>query len=106
MAKYMYVGSYTPDGVKGVMKEGGVSRRDAVRRLIESSGGKLEAFYFSFGENDFYIVADFPDNVSSLAGSLVANASGTLRTTTVALLTPEEVDEASKKSVDYRPPGG
>lgn len=106
MPKYLYVGSYTADAVKGVLKEGGSSRRDAVQRLIESGGGKLEAFYFAFGDNDFYIVADFPDSASSLSCTLLVNASGTVRTTTVVLLTPEEVDEATKKSADYRPPGG
>lgn len=106
MPKYMYVGSYTPEGVKGVMKEGASGRRDAVKRLIESGGGTLEAFYFAFGDNDFYIVADFPDSASTLACTLLVNASGTVRTTTVALLTPEEVDEATKKSAEYRPPGG
>jgi uncharacterized protein with GYD domain len=106
MPKYLYVGSYTADGVKGVLKEGGSSRRDAVQRLIESAGGKLEALYFALGETDFYIVADFPDNVSSLSATLLVNASGTVRTKTVALLTPEEVDEATKKSAEYRPPGG
>ncbi len=50
-------------------------------------------------------IADFPDSVSSLGGTLLVNASGTVRTTTVTLLTPEEVDEAARKSGDYRPPG-
>ena len=106
MPKYMYVGSYTADGVKGVMKDGGTGRRDAVQRLIESAGGTLEAFYFALGKSDFYIVADFPDTVSSLACTLLVNASGTVNATTITLLTPEEVDEATKRSADYRPPGG
>lgn len=39
------------------------------------------------------------------AVSLTVNASGVVSLQTVELLTPEQVDEASKKSVDYRLPG-
>ncbi len=46
-----------------------------------------------------------PDNVTAVAVSGVINAAGAVQLTTIPLVTPEEVDEASKKSVDYRPPG-
>ena len=46
-----------------------------------------------------------PDNVSTAALALVINASGAANVRTVVLLTPEEIDEATKKSIDYRPPG-
>ncbi len=105
MPKYLSLGSYTAEGLKGVLSEGGSSRREAVQQLLESLGGKLEAFYFAFGGNDFFIVYDMPDNVSSAAGAMLVNASGAVRATTVVLLTPEEVDEATKKSGQYRPPG-
>lgn len=105
MPKFLSMGSYTAEGLKGVLSEGGSSRREAVQRLIESLGGKLETFYFAFGGNDFFIVYDMPDNVSSAAGAMLVNGSGAVRATTVVLLTPEEVDEATKKSGEYRPPG-
>jgi uncharacterized protein with GYD domain len=87
------------------MEEGGSGRVEAAKQALGSVGGKLEAFYFSFGENDFYIIVDLPDNASTTAVSFVGNASGTFRIKTVVLMTPEEVDEAAKKSVDFRPPG-
>ncbi len=105
MPKYLWTGSYTLDGLRGVLKEGGSSRRAAMEAAIESIGGTLEAFYFALGTNDFYIIAEVPDNVSSLAGSMLANASGAIQAHTVVLLTPEEVDEATKKSAQYRAPG-
>lgn len=105
MPKYLWTGSYTLDGLKGVLKEGGTSRREAMQAAVESIGGTLEAFYFAFGTNDFYIIAEVPDNASSLAGSMLANASGAIRAQTVVLLAPEEVDEATKRSAQYRPPG-
>ena len=105
MAKYLFHGSYTQEGLKGFLKEGGSKRREAAQQLIESVGGTLEAYYFAFGDSDFYLIAEVPDNVAASAGSLVANASGTVKVNTVVLLTPEEVDQAVKKTVTYRPPG-
>jgi uncharacterized protein with GYD domain len=105
MSKYLLHGSYTTDGLKGLLKEGGSKRREAADQTIKSLGGTLEAYYFGFGNDDFYAVVDLPDNVSATAASLVGNASGTIKVTVTVLLTPEEVDEATKKSVDYRAPG-
>lgn len=105
MAKYLYRASYTTEGLKGLLKEGGSSRRAAVEHVAKSMGNTLEAFYFAFGDDDVYIIVDAPDNASAAAASLVASASGTVSVKTVVLMTPEEVDEATKKTVDYRPPG-
>jgi len=105
MPKYLFYGAYTPEGLKGLLAEGGSSRIQAAKQALKSVGGSLEAFYFSFGDNDFYIIVDLPDNVSTTAISFAGNVSGTFSIKTVVLLTPEEVDEAVKKSVNFRPPG-
>ena len=105
MSKYLFHGSYTDEGLKGLLKEGGSKRREATEQLVKSLGGTLEAYYFAFGDNDFYLIADVPDNVSASVGSLVANASGAVKVKTVVLLTPKEVDQVVKKTVEYRPPG-
>ena len=105
MPKYLFRGSYTGEGLKGVLKEGGSSRVEAVKQLVEGLGGKLETFYFAFGDDDFFIITDAKDNLSTLAGTLIANASGASKVKTTVLLTPEEVDEATKMTADYRPPG-
>jgi uncharacterized protein with GYD domain len=105
MPKYLFHGSYTAQGAQGLLKEGGTARRQVAQELVESLGGMLEAYYFAFGADDFYLIADLPDNASAAAGSMVASASGALRVTTTVLLTPEEVDEATRKTVRYRPPG-
>ena len=68
-------------------------------------GGKLELFYYAFGDFDVFGVADMLDNVSSVAFSMMINASGAVNAKTVVLLTPEEVDQATQKTIDYRPPG-
>jgi uncharacterized protein with GYD domain len=65
----------------------------------------LEAAYFAFGDVDAYVIIDLPDNTSAAAVSLAANQDGTLTSKTVVLLTPEEMDQATKKAVEFRPPG-
>jgi len=105
MAKYLLEVSYGPEGAKGILKDGGTKRRQVVEAATKANGGKLEAFYFAFGKNDAYVIVDVPDPVSVAAMALVVNASGAASVRTTVLLTPEEIDQASKKSVTYTPPG-
>lgn len=105
MPKFMVKASYNSDGARGLLKEGGTARRAAVQKLIESLGGKVEAFYFSYGEDDAYIITDMPDAAAGIAISLAVNGSGAVRLSTIPLITPEELDAACKKTVNYRAPG-
>lgn len=105
MPKYLIEASYTLDGVKGVLKDGGSKRKEAAEAAIESLGGKVEAFYFAFGDPDAVVIIDVPDNVTAAAASVAINASGAVRLKTIVLLSVEEMDEAVKKTVSYRPPG-
>jgi uncharacterized protein with GYD domain len=105
MPRFLSRSSYSVDGLKGLLKEGGTSRRAAVEKLVEGLGGRLEAMYYAFGEDDVLVIAEYPDNVTAAAASLTVAASGAVSVKVVVLLTPEEIDEAAKKSVDYRPPG-
>jgi uncharacterized protein with GYD domain len=105
MAKYLIQANYSAEGVKGLLKSGGSSRRAAVEELMSSVGGKVEAFYFAFGETDAIVIADLPDNVAAAASSLIANSSGAVSVKATVLLTPEEIDQATKKTVSYRAPG-
>ena len=105
MGKYMVTGSYTVDGIKGVLQEGGTGRRKAVEAAIKAMGGRLEAYYFAFGEYDVVTIADVPDNVTAAALSMGIAATGTVRTKTTVLLTAEEVDQATKKTLSFRAAG-
>ena len=105
MAKYLFEASYTLEGARGVQSAGGVSRRDAVANMVEGLGGKLESFHFAFGDRDAYVIVDLPDTESAMAVAIAVNSAGGAEVRTVVLLTPEEVDAAAKRSVDYRPPG-
>ena len=103
MPKYLFQGSYTLDGVNGLLKVGGEHRAEAVNKLIESVGGKVEVFYYAFGEDDFLWIADLPDEVAATAVSLKVSAGGTATLRTTRLLEPELIDEAAKVGVDYTP---
>lgn len=105
MPKYMYIGSYTPEGAKGFAKEGALSRREAVAKLVESVGGKLDTFLFGFGSDDFYVTVDLPDNATAAAIAVAAGQSGAVASKTIVLMTPEEMEAALKKTVHFRPPG-
>lgn len=106
MPKYMFEAKYTAAGAKGILHEGGTARRAAVEKGIQGLGGRLEAFYFAFGGVDAFVIADLPDNATAAALALAVGQSGMASTRTVVLMTPEEADTATKKSVAYRPPGG
>ena len=105
MPKYLITASYTTEGVKGLAKDGGTKRRQAVEAALTSAGARLEAFYFAFGEQDAYLVIEAPDNASVAAASIAVNASGAVHAKTIVLLTPEEMDQATQKTVTYTPPG-
>ena len=106
MAKYLYQASYTDAGLQGLLKEGGSSRRAAVKKAVEGVGGTLEAFYYAFGHTDVFCTVDLPGNVDAAALALLITAAGGAKVKTTVLMTPEEVDQATKKTINYRPPGG
>lgn len=105
MAKYLVQGSYVGEGAKGLIKDGGTTRREAVEKLTSSLGGSLESFYYAFGASDIYAIVDVPDNVTAAAASLAANATGAVNVSMTVLITPEEMDEAAEKAPHYAPPG-
>lgn len=105
MPKYLLQATYVGDGTKGLLKEGGSSRRAAAEKAVKSVGGSLEAFYYAFGETDVYAIAEVPDNASMAAIALTISASGAVAVKTTVLLTPEEIDKAVKMAPSYRAPG-
>ena len=105
MAKYLFTSTYTTEGLRGLLKDGGSGRVDAARKAVESVGGHLDAMYFSFGDQDVYTICELPDNKAAAALSLTEGASGGVNSKTVVLLAPEEVDLATREAVDFRAPG-
>jgi uncharacterized protein with GYD domain len=105
MARFLLQGTYSAEGAKGLIKEGGSARKAAVQKAVEGVGGKLECIYYTLGADDVVVICEMPDTISGLAVSLAVNASGAVRLSTTPILTVEEVDAACKKTVSYRPAG-
>ena len=105
MPKYLGLTKFTAEGIKGLRSGGAAARVDVVRSMVEGIGGKLEAYYFAFGEVDVYAIIDLPNDEAAAAVSLAANESGAATAQVVKLLTPEQVDASFKVNVRYRPPG-
>lgn len=107
MPHYMIRGTYTSDGVKGLLSEGGSSRFSQATSLIESLGGTIECMYFAFGGDDLYCIAEMPDDASAAAVSLTVGSTGMAEVSITPLITAEGLDEASKKAggTEFRPAG-
>ena len=105
MPRYLVHASSTPEGVRGVLQKGGTARADAVRHAVEELGGAMHSFDFAFGADDAVVLIEFPDNVTAAAVGLAVSATGLASTRITVLLSPEEIDQAAKKSVAYTPPG-
>jgi len=105
MPKYLIEATYTAEGLKGVLKDKGSGRKAALSKALAGLGGKVDSFYFTFGDRDVLTVVDLPDNVSAASVAFAVSASGLVRTKTTPLLTVEETDQALAKSVEYKAPG-
>ncbi len=94
--------SYKSETVDKLLKNP-EDRSIAVKQLVEKLGGKLLAFYFSFGDYDGVIIADMPDNISGLATTMVSFAAGgTAKLKTTILITVEEALAAMRKASGLR----
>jgi uncharacterized protein with GYD domain len=105
MAKYLLEVNYTGEGARGLKKDGGTKRRKVATDFVESLGGKVEAFYYAFGQADLVVIVDLPDNVSAAAAALSLAVTGAVTCKTTVLITPEEMDQATTKSSKYSAPG-
>jgi len=105
MPKFLLEVSLSTQGLQGTLKEGGTARRGVAETLIKSVGGKLEAYYYAFGDRDVVALIDVPDNASAARVATAVSASGAGSVKTTVLISPEEIDQIGKLTADYRPPG-
>jgi uncharacterized protein with GYD domain len=99
MPKYLLQASYTSAGAKGLLKEGGTARLEASRNTVSKMGGEIESYHYAFGGTT-------STSSSTCRTTPPFAATGAVRTKTVTLLTPAELDEAGEKQVSYQPPAG
>ena len=105
MSRYMFIARYDSAGVKGVVSKGGTARAAVIEKLAADLGGRMETFDFAFGEDDVYTLVELPDNKAAAAVALAVNSTGLAHVRTVVLMSPEDVDAATKQTVNYTPPG-
>lgn len=105
MPKYLVAATYSPEGMRGVLREGGSERRKMIADIAANLGGELESFYYAFGTDDVYSVVDLPDNTTAAAMAMHISAGGMVKTRVTVLLTPEEVDQSARTKMYFRPPG-
>ena len=90
MAKFAVIGGYTADAWAKMIDNPG-DRTAAVSKALEALGGKLESFYWSFGDDDFLGIIDVPDDAAAGAFSVAVGSSGTLRNLrTIKLMSIQE----------------
>jgi uncharacterized protein with GYD domain len=85
------------------------NRLDVIRPVVEKLGGRLVNAYFAFGDYDFVLIAEFPDNVSAAALAISAAAGGAVKSVkTTPLMEAGEGLEAVRKAAasGYRAPAG
>jgi uncharacterized protein with GYD domain len=105
MPKYIFQAMYSGEGIRGLEKDKALGRKAVLGTAVESLAGKLEALYWTFGEHDWVLLADLPDNASATAFSLAVSRSGLLRVVTTTLVSAEEMDAAFQKKVNFKAPG-
>lgn len=106
MSKYLVRVSFNAEGARDLLtKKKGSGLRAAVAKLNEALGGRVEAYYFAFGEDDVVGIADLPDNMAAASLSVAANAAGLVRLKMTPLITVEEMDRAIEKSAALPVPG-
>jgi uncharacterized protein with GYD domain len=88
METYVILGSWTAQGIAKVKKA--PARIEAVRKATAAVGGKMTAWYLTFGRYDFVVIAEFPDGKAA-ARLLLANGSqGNASTETLRAFTEAE----------------
>jgi uncharacterized protein with GYD domain len=106
MPKYLVQVAMHREGIQNVLtKAKGTGFREAVTKFVESTGGRLEAYYFAFGRHDAVAIMDLPDNESAVAFSVAGSGSGAVHVEITPLVTPEEMDRAVEKSGTLAVPG-
>jgi uncharacterized protein with GYD domain len=106
VAYYMLQVAYTPEAWAAQVKNP-QNRLEATRPMVERLGGKIEGYWYAFGEYDVVVVFQGPDNVSAAAGAIAAAAGGAVKAIkTTPLMTVEEGIAAMRKAAEagYRPP--
>ena len=83
-------GRFTSDAIKGMLTKP-ENREEAVAKLFQSVGGRLTAWYLTFGHHDWLAIGEFPDAKAAASAVLAAAGGGSLSDveTTIAMTAKE-----------------
>lgn len=98
MPKFLVRASFTTEGLRQVQKIKATGLRAIATRAAEAAGGKVEGYYFAFGQDDIVAIGDFPDASAAASLSVAVNSAGLVRFTTTPLMTAEETDRVLEKA--------
>ncbi len=106
MARYLVQAAYTGEAWKNQIASP-QNRMEAISPVVEGLGGKLESFYFAFGDYDIVGIVEFPDDVSKAAFSIAVAAGGSVKLLkTTPLMSMEDGATLTQAGgTGYRPAG-
>jgi uncharacterized protein with GYD domain len=102
--RYLFSAAFTIDGMKNLQKQSPTAFKAGVAKFFESVGGKLESWYFDYGESTAYGFVDYPDEMAAATAQASVNAAGFARVTYRPVLSAEDADKAFARSAATRPP--
>jgi uncharacterized protein with GYD domain len=108
MGRYLFTVGYTADSwANQIQARGNVLER--IQPLLDRTQGRVDSCFYTFGEDDLILIAEFPSPKEAAAFSLAATAGGAIRSIrTTTLLTVEEgldaMQRAEEASRGYEPP--
>lgn len=97
MPLFITQGRFTTDAVRGMLAHP-EDRQEAVGQLLERSGGKLLAYYMTFGEYDFLLVSEGPAEGVATSAIIAAAAGGVTDLKTTLAMSSKEMKEAFAKA--------
>jgi uncharacterized protein with GYD domain len=108
MPLYLYQAAYTAESWAAQLKNPQNRIESVGRQACEAVGGKMIGGWYCFGDYDFVLIADLPDNESMSAIALAVAAGGALKSgKTTVLMSGAQAVEAMKKTAavakSYRP---
>jgi len=77
MARYATLFSYTGAAAKAMIERPS-DRSAAAKALVESLGGKMEAFYWMQGKHDGLLLFTLPDGVAAAALAAAVGSTGAI----------------------------
>ena len=102
MPLYLYRFRYTAEAWTALIEHPQDRRDMLASKLFGAFGGRLQGFWYSFGDQDGYALVELPDNVTAAAAAVAVTSTGSFSSLkTTVLITVDEMIEAIEKSSQF-----